>query len=126
MRLHTNEIGDKMTNVYAEIQNSPELFGTVVDNLRRGHAVSVNWNDGAGSLLNVLFAKPIWLGGAGNRSQIMVAVENYGCYRFMTGTDASYITEKLKVTGIPTVQRLTDLINAVVLGHHGLGHRGGA
>jgi len=105
------------TNRHGEIVNGTCTFEALAQSLDSG-PVMLGWTDEAGSMLQVLFARPRRFGAPGggldmNPRKLMVAVVGHGCYGFGSETAPDYIREKLKVSG-GTATKLCELINEVL------------
>lgn len=99
---------------YNVIYNSEDTFDTTAEHIKKFGSVCLHWTDQKGSLLNILFAKPHYAAGALDTFPVVVAVLGFGAYTFTDEVAASYLAEKLRVRSLPTLDKLTELINEVL------------
>jgi hypothetical protein len=102
------------SNEYDEVYNSEETFDALAADLKEHSSVVVHWIDQRGTLLNVLFAQPHYVGGSRDNAPLFVAIWGRGAYSFSGFVDPVYASEKLGIRGLPTLEPLCELINAVL------------
>jgi len=101
-------------NEHNEVYNSEETFDALAKDLNTQGAVVVHWIDQHGTLHNVLFAYPRWVGGSKDSFPLFVAVWGKGAYTFTASVEPIYLREKLRIYGASTETQLCKLINAVL------------
>jgi len=99
---------------YNVVYNSTETFDATAEHIKKFGSVCLHWTDQGGSLLNILLAKPQYVGGALDVFPLAVAVMGCGAYTFTDPVATGYLAEKLRVRSLPTLDKLAELINGVL------------
>lgn len=116
----TTTLDDYDTNEHGEVFNGEGTYDATADALRSDVPVMLNWIDQRGTLLQVLFVRPLCVGGPGGGpvsgpdDKLIVSVMGHSAYAFSSEVHPSYCAEKLGVSGEVTNERLAKLISEVL------------
>ncbi len=108
---------------YEEVINGEATYSRIAEILNRDEDVIIGWTDGEGTHFDILFhcaPKKTWkfghLQGGVAPTDLFVSIMRVGCFGFEsnnTDTNAGYYSEKLRIGGSATSEKLAELINGV-------------
>ena len=108
------------TTSYGEVTNSPDIYDAITEDLCRDGTVILGWNDGAGSLIDVLLVLNAPRVGPpanidGRTEKLFVSALKFGSFAFGAGgyLEPGYFAQKLGVTPNPTWVALAELVTEV-------------
>lgn len=106
---------------YGEVINGELTYRWVSLYLRQHQSVLIGWTDEVGTNFDILFScSPRVSGsiqGGLSRHELFISIMRIGAYGFNVNggqIHQMYISEKLNIPEVPTLYKLTELINGVI------------
>ena len=108
---------------YGEIINGINTYKEIAHILRTGRSVIIGWTDEKYTHLDLLFSlspykerENILQRGLFAINELYVSIIGFGTFGFDINSEKypGYISEKLNITGEPTVDKLAELINSII------------
>ncbi len=106
---------------YGEVINSEKTYKEIAYQLKHGNSVIIGWTDEEGTHYDILFSlnvvKEGTLQGGLRWNDLFVSIMRKGAFGFLTDSpkDSGYIGEKLSLGDNITTEKLTELINGIIL-----------
>ena len=105
---------------YGEIINGYDTVAEIADKLKDGQSVIIGWTDERYTYLDLLFNYRTHKSGMLQRglrgNELFVSIISIGSFGFDVSdreTHKGYISEKLNISGEPTIAKLAELINEI-------------
>lgn len=106
---------------FKEVINGNNTYKCIAKYLIKGQSVLVGWGDNKFTHLDILFTANLVAMGNFQRgikgNELFVSIIGYSCFGFDINNvykDKGYISEKLQITGNPTIEKLGELINNII------------
>lgn len=106
---------------FKEVINGNDTYKCIANYLIEGESVLVGWSDNEFTHLDILFTANLVAIGNFQRgikgNELFVSIIGYSCFGFDINNiykDSGYISEKLQITGNPTIVKLSELINNII------------
>lgn len=106
---------------YGEIINGPKTYKEIAYKLLAHEPVIIGWTDEKYTHLDLLFTYNCYKEGMLQRGlkgyELYVSIISFGSFGFdieKAEKSPGYISEKLNITGNPTIDKLAELINNII------------